>query len=84
VLKGFPFMSFVLTGHTDNVGSDIYNEQLSKQRVESLKQFLTENGVKTGGIRIEWEGEKAPLNSNSTEEERAKNRRVNIRLVERF
>jgi outer membrane protein OmpA-like peptidoglycan-associated protein len=84
VFEGFPFMSFVITGHTDNVGPDDYNEKLSKQRVESLEQFLIKFGVKPGKIRIEWEGEKAPLNKNLTKEERAKNRRVDIRLVERF
>lgn len=84
VFEGFPFMSFVITGHTDNVGSDQYNEELSKQRVVSLEQFLISYGVNPSKIRIEWEGEKAPLNKNITEDDRAKNRRVDIRLVERF
>tara|TARA_B100000809_G_C15130810_1_gene528352 strand:+ start:489 stop:2930 length:2442 start_codon:yes stop_codon:yes gene_type:complete len=84
VFKGFPYMSFVVTGHTDNVGSIQYNEQLSRYRVEALEKFLLENGVEPDKIRIEWEGEKAPLNKNLTAEERAQNRRVDIRLVERF
>ncbi|MGB0882265.1 MAG: OmpA family protein [Vicingaceae bacterium] len=84
VFEGFPFMSFVITGHTDNVGSDQYNEVLSKERVESLQRYLVKNGVSPSKIRIEWEGEKVPLNNNSTEAQRAKNRRVDIRLIERF
>ena len=84
IFQGYPFMSFVITGHTDNSGSDEYNELLSKRRVESLKKYLIENGVKPSKIRIEWQGEKAPLNNNLTEQDRAKNRRVDIRLIERF
>lgn len=84
VFEGFPFMSFVITGHTDDVGSDRYNEKLSKERVKSVEDFLIKNGVRPGKIRIEWKGEKAPLNKNLTEDERARNRRVDIRLIERF
>ena len=82
ISRNFSFFHVVILFNSKS--TDQYNEQLSKRRVESLQQYLIENGVNPGKIRIEWEGEKAPLNNNTTEEERAKNRRVDIRLIERF
>lgn len=67
-----------LTGHTDSKGSDAYNQRLSLQRAQAVKAFLTRNGVKASQIQVTGKGEAMPIESNETEEGRAKNRRVEI------
>lgn len=66
-------------GHTDNIGEDSYNLQLSAKRAEAVKQYLEK---KLGGdevlILAEGKGECCPKVDNDTEENRAKNRRVEI------
>ncbi len=71
----------VLTGHTDNVGSDDYNLDLSRRRVEDIKVLLTAKGVSEDQIKTVVMGKQEPMASNSTEEGRAKNRRVEVEHI---
>jgi type IX secretion system PorP/SprF family membrane protein len=75
-------LSIEMEGHTDNNGSEEYNLQLSKNRVEAVKQFLVMNGVEEDRIKTSHFGESKPIADNSTPEGRAKNRRVIIRVSE--
>jgi OmpA-OmpF porin, OOP family len=64
-------------GHTDSVGSDQYNLQLSTRRAESVKQYLVRNfRIAAERLRIEGLGEREPITDNGTAEGRQKNRRV--------
>jgi outer membrane protein OmpA-like peptidoglycan-associated protein len=67
-----------LTGHTDNVGSAKFNERLSLYRANTIKDHLIKKGIEPGRILTEGKGLTEPLNRNRTEEEMAKNRRVEL------
>lgn len=69
-------------GHTDNRGNDKYNQHLSLKRAEEVKKYLVKIGIDPGRINAEGKGMKEPLNNNSSEEERAKNRRVEITVYD--
>jgi len=70
-----------LTGHTDNVDSDEYNQQLGMQRAEGIKEELTKRGVPASQITTESKGESQPVATNDTDEGRYENRRVEVRLI---
>ena len=65
-----------LEGHTDNNGTEEYNMELSKNRVQAVKDFLVANGVDPSRIELQWYGEAKPISENTTEEGKARNRRV--------
>jgi OOP family OmpA-OmpF porin len=67
-----------IVGHTDNVGPSSYNQRLSEQRADSVKDYLVKNGVDPAKIAILGVGERLPLADNATREGRARNRRVEI------
>jgi type IX secretion system PorP/SprF family membrane protein len=67
-----------LTGHTDNVGSARFNQRLSLYRADAIKEYLTGKGIDAGRIDTDGRGLSEPLNENNTEEERARNRRVEL------
>ena len=81
-MKKFEKVSFVLNGHSSAEGSDQRNMMLSVDRANAVKAYLVNNGVKTGRLKTEGFGEAKPIASNDTEENRAKNRRVEIQLIE--
>lgn len=68
-------------GHTDSVGSDAFNQTLSEQRSQTVADYLTGRGVQRARLATRGYGESQPRASNTTEEGRAQNRRVEIRLV---
>ena len=76
--KQDPKKSILVQGHTDSVGSDEGNLELSEQRAEAVKTFLVARGVPPDRIRSEGKGESQPLTGNDTPEDRANNRRVEI------
>lgn len=69
-------------GHADNVGTESYNKALSKRRAEAVASILIELGVSEDHIETIPEGELSPIASNSNEEGRAKNRRVEFKVVQ--
>lgn len=71
----------VVIGHTDNVGAAAYNTTLSKKRAEAVKSYLVTQGVESGRILVESYGFERPLESNTTPEGRAKNRRVEFKFL---
>lgn len=70
-----------LEGHTDNVGSAKANLKLSEERVESVKKYLVSQGVSRGRISTQAFGGTQPLRNEMTPEARAKNRRVEMRIL---
>ena len=65
-------------GHTDNVGTVIYNKDLSDRRSRSVAKALRETGISKSRIRTFGYGESQPVSTNRTEEGRSKNRRVEV------
>lgn len=68
-------------GHTDSTGSDAYNQALSERRAESVANFLANSGVQRARLATRGYGESQPIASNATEQGRAANRRVEIKIV---
>jgi OmpA-OmpF porin, OOP family len=83
LIEEYPDLHFQLEGHTDSYGSDEYNQALSERRVNAVKDFLLANGTPPGRITgaIGF-GELKPIDTNETDEGRANNRRVELRIVE--
>ena len=76
-LREHPKTYVVLSGYTDITGSDEYNLWLARRRAESVQNYLTKySGVSIGRIITQWYGKKDPVASNTTEEGRQQNRRV--------
>lgn len=70
-----------IAGHTDNVGSGRFNKSLSQLRAETVKQELITRGVPADRLIAEGDGESKPIASNKTEDGRARNRRIEIRVA---
>jgi OOP family OmpA-OmpF porin len=70
-----------IEGHTDNTGSEAYNQKLSEQRANIVRDYAVSQGVAASTITIEGKGETAPTDDNSTAEGRHNNRRVVIRAT---
>jgi len=72
-------LMFIVAGHSDNLGSDRHNYELSKRRADSIAEFLTvERKIDPSRMLVVGYGEGAPVADNRTEAGRAKNRRVEI------
>lgn len=69
-----------VTGHTDSAGNDAWNMRLSRKRSEFVRDFMIKQGISKRQIRNEGIGPDEPIASNSTEEGKALNRRVEITL----
>ena len=72
-----------ISGHTDNEGSDTYNQKLSEGRAKSVVEYLVSKGISPERIMVVGYGETRPIESNLTEKGRAQNRRVEFTLVKK-
>ena len=70
-----------VNGHTDDVGSDAYNLKLSERRAQSVRNYLVQAGLSPEILSVEGHGKSLPLVRGSSEAARAKNRRVELGLV---
>lgn len=78
IIKANPSETFVIEGHTDIVGGEVFNIELSKNRANAVKEYLITRGIGRGIIEASGFGMKYPIADNRKEEGRAKNRRVDI------
>lgn len=70
-------VTFMIVGHTDSKGSDVYNQSLSEARAQSVADYLnTRHGVSNSSLLVKGAGESRPIASNDSEQGRSKNRRV--------
>ncbi|CCH54559.1 Outer membrane porin F AltName: Full=Root adhesin [Fibrisoma limi BUZ 3] len=76
-----PSVEIELSGHTDNQGDFDKNMALSKERVDVVKKFLVKNGIKARRISTKGYGPTRPIASNSSEETRRLNRRVEMTVL---
>jgi outer membrane protein OmpA-like peptidoglycan-associated protein len=78
IVLAHPGLSLQIEGHTDSVGSDDYNRQLSDRRAGSVQEFLVQQGVAAGSVTAIGFGKMEPVASNETSEGRQLNRRVEL------
>lgn len=72
-------IGITLTGYTDSVGAEDYNQKLSERRANAVRDYLVDDlGVQAGNITVIGKGEADPVASNATREGRAQNRRVEM------
>lgn len=78
IVASYPELSFTIEGHTDNVGSDLTNNELSLRRAITVRDYLASLGVPLGNIEVQGYGPYRPIADNATADGRARNRRVEI------
>jgi OOP family OmpA-OmpF porin len=81
IMQKYPDMQVELAGYTDSVGGTAYNLKLSQRRAEAVKAYLVEKGVDAGRIQAKGYGKENPVASNSTDEGREYNRRVELHIL---
>ncbi|MFC1887817.1 OmpA family protein [Candidatus Cloacimonadota bacterium] len=81
ILMDNPTEVVEISGHTDNVGSNEYNLGLSERRAASVVEYLVGEGIPQENLISKGYGEEFPITSNETEEDRAINRRVEMKMV---
>jgi hypothetical protein len=79
-LKANPGINVEIAGHTDSVGVESYNKKLSQDRAEAVRQYVISGGIEPGRVVPKGYGEEQPAADNATEEGRARNRRVEMRV----
>ena len=79
-LEKYPNSDILIVGHTDSVGTDAYNNDLSQRRALAAQSYLQTLGVPASRLQATGRGESEPIQSNDTEAGRAQNRRVEIAI----
>ncbi len=81
VLKMNPGVRVEIQGHTDNRGSDSYNQRLSERRAQAVRSFLIESGIDADRLTAKGYGESRPAVPNTSDANMAKNRRVQLNPI---
>jgi outer membrane protein OmpA-like peptidoglycan-associated protein len=81
VLNKYPDTDIEIQGHTDNSGTDDYNQGLSVRRANAVADYIRSNDIKRKRVTIKGFGESAPKYSNDSEDGRANNRRVDFLIT---
>ncbi len=81
LLKDNPGLKVQISGHTDNVGTDAYNRQLSMQRAKTVVEYLISKGIDSERLSYKGYGSQKPVADNKTEEGRQKNRRTEFKIT---
>ena len=83
VLKENKNVQVEIQGHTDSIGADTYNQDLSQRRANAVKVYLMERGVAENRLRTMGYGETKPIADNSTADGRSDNRRIEFKVLSR-
>jgi outer membrane protein OmpA-like peptidoglycan-associated protein len=78
ILQAYPGLKVQVEGYTDSVGSDEYNQKLSENRADAVRNFLLTQGVQETNITSTGYGKAKPVADNATAQGRAQNRRVQL------
>jgi len=78
IVSGHPGLKMEVEGYTDSVGGDSYNQRLSEQRSDSVRDYLTHNGVDSALVTSKGFGKSQPVAGNETAAGRQQNRRVEL------
>ena len=79
-LKKYPESSVLIVGHTDDTGSDSYNQGLSQRRADAAAAFLATQGIARSRVQTSGKGESEPVATNLSDEGRQQNRRVEVAI----
>ena len=71
-----------IEGHTDNAGNSQFRQRISQQRADAVRDYLVKQGVEAGRLQSVAYGAMRPIDTNATKEGRAKNRRVELIVVD--
>jgi outer membrane protein OmpA-like peptidoglycan-associated protein len=80
ILLAYPSLKVAIEGHTDSVGADDFNQRLSEQRAEAVRDYFVQQGVPADSITAQGFGKNQPIADNATAEGRQRNRRVELVL----
>jgi len=80
IILAYPSLHLAVEGHTDSVGGDDYNQNLSERRAQSVRDYFVQQGISSNSIEAKGFGKTEPIASNDTAEGRAQNRRVELVL----
>jgi outer membrane protein OmpA-like peptidoglycan-associated protein len=80
IVLAYPSLHVAVEGHTDSVGSDLYNQDLSEHRAQSVRDYFVQQGISSGAIEARGFGKTEPIATNDTPEGRQANRRVELVL----
>jgi outer membrane protein OmpA-like peptidoglycan-associated protein len=80
IVLAYPSLHVSVEGHTDSVGSDQYNQDLSEHRAESVRDYFVQQGIPASALEARGFGKSEPIASNDTAEGRQQNRRVELVL----
>jgi len=78
IISGHPGLKLDVEGHTDSVGGDDYNQQLSQQRATAVRDYLTQAGIPMNSVTSKGFGKTQPVATNDTAVGRQQNRRVEL------
>ena len=81
LLKNYPNSEFLIEGHTDSDGSDAFNQKLSEDRANVVKNALLDRGISASKIKSVGYGESMPVATNKTAAGKALNRRTEVKLI---
>jgi outer membrane protein OmpA-like peptidoglycan-associated protein len=81
MLQAHSEWQLLLSGHTDNEGTEAFNQTLSEKRAEAVKEYLVSKGVKAGSITTKGYGQTRPLAANDSKAAKGKNRRVEMEIL---
>lgn len=80
-LQENPNVNILISGHTDNIGDQKYNQILSLQRAKSVQSYLVKAGLHSGRVLVDGKGDKEPMVPNSSPENQALNRRITVQIL---
>ena len=80
ILLAYPTLHVQIEGHTDSVGTDEYNQNLSEKRADAVRDYFVQQGIAADSIQAKGFGKTVPIASNETAEGRQQNRRVELVL----
>ncbi|NTV14763.1 MAG: OmpA family protein [Desulfobulbaceae bacterium] len=80
MLRENPSVTIEVEGHTDSIGTAIYNQKLSEQRAQAVVEYLAMHGIDQERLEAKGFGEKLPLSNNKTSDGRQQNRRVEVKI----
>jgi outer membrane protein OmpA-like peptidoglycan-associated protein len=80
IVLAYPSLHVAVEGHTDSVGSDQYNQDLSEHRAQAVRDYFVQQGIPSGAVEARGFGKSEPIASNDTAEGRQQNRRVELVL----
>jgi outer membrane protein OmpA-like peptidoglycan-associated protein len=81
LMKDNPTLRIQINGHTDNIGKAADNQRLSENRAQEVVKYLTQKGVQAERLSFKGFGATQPVADNTTEDNRAKNRRTELKVV---